>query len=69
MTQHGRGVLLDHHPPSHPTGHLPQREDLVAAISWFIEGWNHRCAPFVWTKAADQILPHASRQRTSDARH
>jgi transposase len=44
-------------------------KDLVGAISRFIEGWNDRCAPFVWTKTADQILPHATRQRTSDARH
>jgi len=44
-------------------------KDLVGAITRFIEGWNDRCAPFVWTKTADQILPHATRQRTSDARH
>lgn len=44
-------------------------KDLVGAISRFIDGWNDRCAPFVWTKNADQILPHAIRQRTSDARH
>jgi len=44
-------------------------KDLVGAITRFIEGWNDRCTPFVWTKTADQILPHATRQRTSDARH
>lgn len=43
--------------------------DLVAAISRFIDGWNQRCHPFTWTKTADQILPHARRQRTSDAGH
>ena len=35
----------------------------------FIDGWNERCQPFIWTKTADQILPHAMRQRTSDAGH
>jgi hypothetical protein len=44
-------------------------KELIGAISRFIEGWNDRCAPFVWTKTADQILPHATRQGTSDARH
>jgi len=44
-------------------------KDLVGTITRFIEGWNDRCAPFVWTKTANQILPHATRQRTSDARH
>ncbi len=44
-------------------------KDLVAAIRRFIEGWNERCHPFVWTKTAEEILPHASRQATSDARH
>jgi len=39
------------------------------AISCFIEGWNDRCHPFSWTKTADEILPHAIRQTTSDARH
>jgi len=44
-------------------------KELVAAISTFIDGWNDRCHPFVWTKTADEILPHARRQPTSDARH
>ena len=43
--------------------------DLVAAIRRFIDGWNDRCRPFSWTKTAEEILPHATRQRTSDARH
>jgi transposase len=41
---------------------------LAAAIRTFIEGWNARCHPFIWTKTADQILPHATRKRDSDAR-
>jgi transposase len=44
-------------------------KDLVTAIERFIDAWNERCHPFVWTKPADQILPHATRQRTSDAGH
>jgi transposase len=44
-------------------------KDLVTAISRFIDGWNDRCHPFSWTKTADEILPHAQRQPTSDARH
>ena len=43
--------------------------ELVAAIQTFIDGWNDRCHPFVWTKTADEILPHATRKRNSDARH
>jgi transposase len=44
-------------------------KELVAAISRFIDGWNERCHPFIWTKPADDILTHARRQRTSDAGH
>ena len=44
-------------------------KDLTGAIRRFIDGWNERCHPFVWTKTADEILPHATRQTTSDARH
>lgn len=42
---------------------------LVAAIRTFIDGWNERCHPFTWSKTAEQILPHATRQRSSDAGH
>ncbi len=41
---------------------------LVAAIRTFITGWNERCHPFIWTKTADEILPH-TRKRDSDAGH
>ena len=37
-------------------------KELVAAIREFIDGWNDRCHPFTWTKTADEILPHATRQ-------
>jgi transposase len=44
-------------------------KELMTAISRFIDGWNYRCHPFTWTKTADEILPHATRQGNSDARH
>ncbi|MCW3471693.1 IS630 family transposase, partial [Rhodococcus pyridinivorans] len=40
-----------------------------AKIRAFITGWNTRCAPFVWTKTADQILAKADRQDTSTTDH
>src|ERR671921_137502 len=43
--------------------------DLTRRIRAFIDGWNQRCHPFVWTKTAEQILTKANRQKTSDARH
>ena len=44
--------------------------DLIGAIRRFIDGWNDRCHPFVWTKTPDQILSHVrQRQTTSDAGH
>jgi transposase len=45
-------------------------KDLIAAIGNFIDGWNDRCQPFVWTKNADQILAHTHPgPRTSFTRH
>ena len=45
-------------------------KELIAAIERFIDGWNDRCAPFVWTKTADQIIPSATRGKdTSKAGH
>jgi transposase len=44
--------------------------DLIAAIGAFIDGWNERCHPFVWTKPADDLLDHCRPgQRTSFPRH
>ncbi|MEE4023522.1 IS630 family transposase [Gordonia sp. PKS22-38] len=45
-------------------GSFDSVSDLVAAIRSFIDGWNDRCHPFVWTKPADEILTHAKRKRT-----
>jgi hypothetical protein len=39
--------------------------DLKVAISTFITGWNERCEPFVWTKTADELLPHCRPSRNS----
>jgi hypothetical protein len=44
-------------------------KDLIGAIRRFIEAWNDHYHPFIWTKTAEEILPHATRQRTSDVRH
>jgi len=44
-------------------------KDLNAKIRTFIDGWNDRAHPFVWTKTADQILTKANRPTTSETRH
>ena len=44
-------------------------KDLNAKIRAFINGWNDRCHPFVWTKPADEILRKANRQTTSNTPH
>ena len=44
-------------------------KDLIAAIEAFIDAWNDRCQPFVWTKTADEILTKANRKVTSNTRH
>ena len=43
--------------------------DLIDAITQFIDGWNDRCQPFVWTKDADTIIAKAHRKPISDTRH
>jgi len=44
-------------------------KDLNAKIRAYIDGWNDRAHPFVWTKTADQILAKANRKKTSNAGH
>jgi hypothetical protein len=35
-----------------------------------MDGWNDRCEPFEWAKAADEILAKAeSRQKNSNTQH
>ena len=45
-------------------------KELITAIGTFIDGWNERCHPFVWTKPAEELLDHCRPgQRTSFPRH
>jgi transposase len=44
--------------------------ELIDAIEHFIEGYNERAHPFVWTKTADRVLAKAiQRQDTSETLH
>ena len=50
-------------------GSLGSVKELIAAIKGFIDGWNERCQPFVWTKDADTIIAKAHRKPNSGTRH
>jgi transposase len=43
--------------------------DLNRKIRAFINAWNDRCHPFVWTKTADHVLKKANRPTTSTTAH
>lgn len=43
--------------------------DLNGKLRAYIEGWNKRAHPWVWTKTADQILKSANLPTTSNPRH
>ena len=42
---------------------------LIARIGQFIDGWNERCQPFVWTKTVGELLTKVKRKETSRAAH
>ena len=44
-------------------------KELNAKIRTYIDSWNDRCHPVVWTKTADQIPKKANRKITSNAGH
>jgi transposase len=45
-------------------------DDLTDAIRAYIDGWNQRCRPFIWTKPADELVNRATGgQRSSITRH
>jgi transposase len=50
-------------------GAFPSVRDLMIKIRAFINGWNDRCQPFVWTKTAEKILTKANRKTTLVALH
>ena len=43
--------------------------DLNVKIRDFINGWNNRKHPFIWTKTPDEILTKIKRKKTSLTRH
>ena len=43
--------------------------DLIAKIRQFINGWNPRSHPFIWTKPADEILNRIKRKQISTTSH
>ena len=44
-------------------------KDLNTKIRAFIDGWNDRAHPFLWTKTTDQILAKAKRPTTTHSGH
>ena len=44
-------------------------KELNAKIRTYIDGWNDRSHPFVWTRTAEEILKHAKPKETSNSRH
>ncbi len=44
-------------------------KDLNAKIRIYIDGWNDRSHPFVWTRTADDNLKKANRMKTSNPGH
>jgi hypothetical protein len=49
------------------TGLCKQRT--ATKIRDFINGWNSRKHPFIWTKTPDEILTNIERKKTSLTRH
>ena len=43
-------------------GVFPSVRDLTIKIRSFIEGWNRRKHPFIWTKTPEQVLAKIKRK-------
>ena len=50
-------------------GVFPSVRDLTTKIRAFIDGWNRRKHPFIWTKTPDEILTKLNRKKTSAPSH
>ena len=49
-------------------GSFTSVKDLIAAIEAFIDSWNDRCQPFVWTKPPTSYYPTPPAVKESFAR-
>jgi transposase len=50
-------------------GSFASVRDRVQTIRRFIDAWNERCEPFVWTKGADESITRSMHKKTSLTRH
>ena len=50
-------------------GTFPSVKELTVKTRAFVDGWNDRAHPFVWTKSAEDILKKANRKNTSETGH
>ena len=50
-------------------GVFPSVHELTIKIRAFIEGWNRRKHPFIWTKTPDEILAKIKRKRSRTTSH
>ena len=69
LDEPGRDLLRDHHPAGYPPRHVRLGRELIEDITRFIDGWNERCQPFIWTTDADTIIAKPHRKLTSGTPH
>ena len=70
MDEHRRDLLLDPHHTQVRRDVYHDVPELIAAIEHYIDGYNQRAQPFVWTKTAEEILAKAVEQQpTSGTLH
>jgi hypothetical protein len=50
-------------------GSFASVDDLTAVIRTYIDAYNERCAPFTWTKTADDLLTKLKPQTISATAH
>jgi transposase len=50
-------------------GVFPSVRDLTVKIRAFINGWNTRAHPFIWTKTPDEVLTKINRKRSRTTSH
>jgi hypothetical protein len=71
VAEPGRSLVRHHRTPSNPPRHFTSVRDLTTKIRQFVNGWNDRKHPFIWTKTADNVLDkiNRNRQHISETRH
>jgi putative transposase len=66
LAQSGRTLARPDHPQAVRRGSFRSVRDLITRIQHFVDHYNRRCRPFIWTATPKDCVPHTSLEHGVD---